>query len=350
MIRRRRRTREIPFSFDSFLDVVANVVGIIIRLILVVWVGARSYNTLSVIGGKPTSGRSKIEPAAPADPLQAEVENRRRELDEAQRQLLEQLRRLGEMSDGEKDVERQLALLADNRQSLSRERAALGKERAAKESVSLSMAELRDRQRKLLTEIEEMRKLPPAGHLLKYRTPVGRPLRADEFFFECRRGRVAFIDVPALVASAQRDLDEKSRLLRTQWQVADVTPPVGSFRLRYTIARETEASESAGAHGSLTANETFRYGLVAWTAEPVAPVRGETLENALTERSQFRQIVDRLDPEQAAITFWVYPDSFALYRQLREYLYDRNLIVAGRPLPEGVPIASSRQGTRSLGQ
>ena len=35
------------FSFDSFLDVVANVVGIIIRLILVVWVGARSYDSLA---------------------------------------------------------------------------------------------------------------------------------------------------------------------------------------------------------------------------------------------------------------------------------------------------------------
>src|SRR5438270_10525957 len=47
MIRRRlRKTRE-NFSFDSFLDVVANVVGIIIRLILVVWVGARSYTRLA---------------------------------------------------------------------------------------------------------------------------------------------------------------------------------------------------------------------------------------------------------------------------------------------------------------
>src|SRR4051812_49375132 len=43
MIRRRRPSRDIPFSFDSFLDVVANVVGIILRLIIVAWVGARSY-------------------------------------------------------------------------------------------------------------------------------------------------------------------------------------------------------------------------------------------------------------------------------------------------------------------
>jgi len=44
MYRRRRPQREkIFFSFDSFLDVVANVIGIIIRLILVAWVGARTY-------------------------------------------------------------------------------------------------------------------------------------------------------------------------------------------------------------------------------------------------------------------------------------------------------------------
>ena len=44
--RRRSPPREVVFSFDSFLDLVANVVGIIIRLILVVWVGARSYSSL----------------------------------------------------------------------------------------------------------------------------------------------------------------------------------------------------------------------------------------------------------------------------------------------------------------
>src|SRR4051812_22197249 len=46
MARRRRPQREIAFSFDSFLDVVANVVGIILKLILVAWVGARSYKAV----------------------------------------------------------------------------------------------------------------------------------------------------------------------------------------------------------------------------------------------------------------------------------------------------------------
>src|SRR6202035_582553 len=62
MIRRRRRSQEIGFSFDSFLDVVANVVGIIIRLILVVWVGARSYGTLHPLP-QPAAGAGRGDAA-----------------------------------------------------------------------------------------------------------------------------------------------------------------------------------------------------------------------------------------------------------------------------------------------
>ena len=40
----------------------------------------------------------------------------------------------------------------------------------------------------------------------------------------------------------------------------------------------------------------------------------------------------------------------ALYRRIRDYLYDRDVVVAGRPLPEGVPISSSRRGSVSRGQ
>src|ERR1700730_9917221 len=95
MIRRRRRVREIPFSFDSFLDVVANVVGIIIRLILVVWVSARSYSSLQTA---QKSAVARPEPPPPAaelhDPLEQELARHRELLAQAQAKLLEQLRQL----------------------------------------------------------------------------------------------------------------------------------------------------------------------------------------------------------------------------------------------------------------
>src|SRR5579883_1856933 len=97
MIRRRRRSREIAFSFDSFLDVVANVVGIILRLILVAWVGARSYKGPPPVVPTPVEDvREPIEAIAPLpepqDPLSAELERQRRELAAAQAALLNQLR------------------------------------------------------------------------------------------------------------------------------------------------------------------------------------------------------------------------------------------------------------------
>ena len=95
---------------------------------------------------------------------------------------------------------------------------------------------------------------------------------------------------------------------------------------------------------------TFRYGLSDWQVEPILPDRGESAETALANGSEFRQIVDRIDPQQTVVTFWIYPDSFTLFRRLRDFLYERDVVVAGRPLPEGIPIASSRRGSVSRGQ
>jgi hypothetical protein len=115
--------------------------------------------------------------------------------------------------------------------------------------------------------------------------------------------------------------------------------------MRYTVERERDGLGVAPDAGG-----SYRYGLTSWQVEPITEVRGEALEQALKPGSEFRQIVDGLDPQYAAVTFWVYPDSFPLYRQLRDYLYQHDLVVAGRPLPEGAPIASSRHGTVSRGQ
>jgi hypothetical protein len=82
----------------------------------------------------------------------------------------------------------------------------------------------------------------------------------------------------------------------------------------------------------------------------VAEDRGETADAALAPGSTFRRTVDAIEPQQTAVTLWVYTDSFPLYRRLRDYLHEHDVVVAGRPLPEGVPIASSRRGTASRGQ
>src|SRR5438552_1765269 len=102
MLRRRRPRREVPFSFDSFLDVVANVVGIILRLILVAWVGAQSYCVFDHSTDPESAPAALPAPLAlpePTSPLAPEVARARAELEEARGQLRDQSGRLGPLGE-----------------------------------------------------------------------------------------------------------------------------------------------------------------------------------------------------------------------------------------------------------
>jgi hypothetical protein len=354
MIRRQRRQREIAFSFDSFLDVVANVVGIIIRLILVVWVGARSYSAVTAMHPPSSRPGPKTQTTELTDPLQQELARERRELAAAQAKLLEQLRQLRLVQSREEQAQIDLQSLAARRRGLDQERAQIdhlsaGHESAAR-AAALSLAELHQKSERLRQQIRDLEKLPRLKQTLRYHTPVSEPVNAEEIMFECRRNRVTFVDTAALLGEVKRTLDEKAKLLQTQWQVQDMAGPVGAFRLYYTVERQRSLFDTVGNAPTPPSRSSFGYGLSEWHLEPISDPRGETEAAALAERSEFRQVVDMLDPQQTVVTLWVYPDSFALYRRLRDYLYERDVVVAGRPLPEGAIISCSRQGSRSRGQ
>lgn len=184
--------------------------------------------------------------------------------------------------------------------------------------------------------------------MLRYRTPVSKPVTTEEYFFECRNGRVTFLDIGTMLEEVSRAMNSKAQSLRNRWQVTEVTAPVGAFRLRYTVERQRGSLDSM-IDGGPGASGNFQYGVSEWVLEPLPGERGESLADAMTEGSQFRQVADSLD-SSAVVTFWVYPDSFDLYRKLRDYLYERDVVVAGRPLTPEAAIAASRHGSISRGQ
>jgi hypothetical protein len=218
------------------------------------------------------------------------------------------------------------------------------------ELVALQSQGLRNRSQKILMEIKDLETNPQAKKVLRYRTPISHPVQSEELFFECQQGRASFIDIATLLKEVRQRLPEKEQLLRSTWAAQDVTSIVGPFRLRYLVEREKGMLDLS--IGSSTPGEQrgFRYSLTSWEIEPVTPDRGETLGVALREGSEFRQIADGIDPQFTAITFWVYPDGFALFRRLRDFLYQRDIVVAGRPLPFGSLIMSTAHGTVSRGQ
>src|SRR5437016_4372032 len=169
MYRRRRRTRDIPFSFDSFLDVVANVCGIIIRLILVAWVGARSYHLVAAQRAletppepAPAVQHVGLEPREIKDPLELDLLRQRRELEQHEQRLLDQLRQYQHLRSGNVQASAELTELTATQAALEGERGQLeqttSRQNAATQTVQLSLSELKQRSSQLAAELRELEK------------------------------------------------------------------------------------------------------------------------------------------------------------------------------------------------
>jgi hypothetical protein len=363
MFRRRRRTREIEFSFDSFLDVVANVCGIIIRLILVTWAGSRAYHAavaqhaLLSLDAPAAISETDPETALPplpaiTDPLEQEALRRRAELAVQEQRLLEQLRQFDWLKESNQKAQGQMTSMGSAEGEAQQQHAALEKrvlqDDAEARAAEMSLAEFQRRSKKLAAELTALEKEPPPSKILKYLTPLSRPVHTAQLDFECSSGRVSFVDVEAFVLEAQRTVEDKSGTALPA-VIEGVTGAVGAFKMHFSLERA--GTVQVGVMGLPVEEKGYRYRLTEWIVEPVTPSRGETAAQALRAGSEFHRQVDAVDPERSVVTLWVYPDSFGIYRQLRDCLHEKGIEVAGRPLPPGTPIAgSARRGTVSRGQ
>lgn len=185
----------------------------------------------------------------------------------------------------------------------------------------------------------------PKGQPLVDPTPVARVADGDEFHFEIRHDRVAFIDLEKLLDRVKSDIRIRLRVAGPGVRrLGGTVGPVGAFALEYEMARQGDMlGDSFDPRGAA-------YVMTGWELVPESKLRGETYETALMPASEFSRAINRLQPGHATITIWVYPNGFDLFRKLRDHLHDRGFAVAARPLPEGIPIRGSPGGTASASQ
>jgi len=354
MRRRRRPKKDIEFSFDSFLDVVANVVGIILRLILVAWAGAKAYKGPPPPPPPPLPAlESLADLPTKKDPLEDDLSHQQQLLLQAQAQLLEHMKKAKDKEIEQDQLANQVKTLADQRRKTEEEKNTVLATRLKPDDdplpvSALSLEDFQARSKTLLDQINELRKQPSVKKALRYRTPVSHPLQSEEIHIECLHGRVTVVDVGGLEEEIGKTARDKVDLLKTTWEVPGMTGPVGEFRLRYVLVRE--AGELENRDLPPNPNSPFRAGIAGWEAVPIRAERGETADQALKPKSEFRRLMDHIEPNQTAVTFWVYPDSYAEYRRLRDYLHEKEIVVAARPMMPDMPIAASRSGSASRGQ
>jgi hypothetical protein len=315
------------FGSDSFLDIVANTVGILIILVLIA--GLRAKNAPA--GAQMTDDQLAEMAALELETtnLTAEVENlddelkqaavvsesRRRERDslvmleaQAQKMLDDKRNTLGARQQEEYDLRRQLA---DRERSLDR----------------LS----RDLQDAAATPSEK------AVEIDNYPTPISRAVHGHEAHFQLRHGRICAVPIDAAMEQIRHDINRTKRKLESMDEVVETIGPVGDFRVQYIMSKIPISTTQAAID-------------VSFSMLPLSDPQGETLERAMSPRSDFRDAIAKVNPRHTTITLWAYPDSFAIYRTLKKELYKQGFAVAGRPIPMSQPVGGSSQGSKSAAE
>ncbi|MCA9113986.1 MAG: hypothetical protein KDA79_02795 [Planctomycetaceae bacterium] len=394
---RRTGRGELEFGSDSFLDIVANIVGILIILIVVagVRVGAAPVTREAVQAMLPAETAAAIppvtlpeekpaepEPAAPgpfaspvvldetpapapvvrpvlpprepvavapppARPLPSPA------LQEEIRQLEQEIDRLRQSASLQTaaviETQQQAALASQTLERLNGQLATVQQQqKLSAQQVAMLQASLQQSRRQLeqLTiDLQEAGKPAPVAEIKHRLTPVSSEVEGHELHFRISGGKVSRAPIKPLLERLREQVSrQRSWLARTSRHHGQVGPLDG-FVMDYIVERQplTALEQLRSGGGSI------RIGISRWELKPVPSLNSETVEQALGNKSTFLRILYSAEPN-TALTFWVYPDSFNEFRQLQEFAHREGFRVAARPLPFGVPIAGSPSGSRSAGQ
>ncbi len=335
MRRRTRQTVEEPGQ-DSFLDIVANLVGILIILVMIV--GAQAKDAmLQTDKPMPTTG-------------QAEVEKERNAASAARyelQRLVEKTKKQGvELAYRRAERDRMLVATATIENALEQRRQELSLEQRRAHDLQKQIAAARRRQEDLKSTRDLVERSTAPVRVLKHRpTPLAKTVFGQELHFRLKRGRVVFVPLDELLELFTVEAKQKVWKLRQAPSITETVGPVRGFRLKYTLKKESYAASS---RPGLPTQE--RVVLDRFVLVPVRDDLGEPVDQALRPQSQFHSMLHSFNPNEVTVTIWVYPDSFENYRLLKEDLFKLGFLTASRPLSEGQPISGSPEGTRSAAQ
>lgn len=343
---RRRREDERP-GFDSFLDIVANLVGILVILVMVI--GVRAKEALVDAAATPQSAAvtALIEEdqsaLAAANSQQIEVQ-----------QVTDDVHQLQEkIADVQQETQLQhayrghlQALIAAATENLKQRRQHVDQvARAAirrKLELNQSRSELNDlvRSKQVLDQQEDQ----PV--VLKHiPTPLAKTVFGRELHFRLQDGRLVYVPMTELVSKLRSEWQEKLWKLKDVPEVTETIEGQQGFRMQYTLARKRIVADTPQGPVQREVMHVAGFELI-----PTRTDLGEPVASAVSPSGDFYKRVTQHDPEHTTVTVWTYPNSYGDFRRIKEQLFNMGYLTAGRPMPAGHPIGGSPQGSRSAAQ
>ncbi|WP_417380536.1 hypothetical protein [Gimesia sp.] len=380
---RRATQGEAGFGSDSFLDIVANIVGILIILIVIAGIKMSQAPVMvaenqEIIPPQPEiidqdleAFLPKIVPEPPPVPVLALepqepkpfvpqkpkiiYQQPSQELLDEVRKMEQELSRLDQLMQSRKAGAAEIKL---KKQEIS------GKVLSMVSQVNQKSDRLEQEYRQLLSLVDttketreqlervvaQSRKVSePQEQIkeLKHRlTPVSQLVTDKEWHFLLSENRVSYVPINELLMELKDQVMKRGSWLAKYREHHGKVGPFRGYTMDYIVERQALSALDQLSNGG---SGGFRVGVSKWEISRSDDIAGEDLAQAMQNNSEFFQAITEIGTG-STLTFWVYPDSFELYRSLQKHAHSLGYQVAGRPLPFGVPIAGSPAGTRSAGQ
>ncbi len=378
----RQQPPGLEFGSDSFLDVVCNIVGILIILIVVVSVKVQRQPNFDQelvaaqlqrddaerkqqeqivlrMSDKKAAEDSQQTLRSEIDQLKIQRQLLQSDLEQLEKSISELEKELNGLRATDQKAKKKLETIVANETSLTAQIAELRKTLDAKNNelkaltaaITTADAEKSQSENRLQMAVLETQKLTevlgkieqksnPTDKLQHRLMPVTRTVEKGEIHFRVSNGRISEIPIEGLL----KRLEKQVRAAGFR-DVAGVVGPVGGYRMSYELQRVG----SNGIQALQTGEYSVSLQLNRWEIIPDPSLVEETFDEAVRPGSHYRHVIQEVDPD-TVVTLWIYPDSFEGFHAIREVAHGLNLRVAARPLPFGQAIIGSQTGSKSNAQ
>jgi len=323
---------------DSFLDVITNIVGILILLVLVV--------------GLRTSKSVREAPDSAAGHASYAQENLQQVYSSAlttEFQVREAVRKASDVHNEAdfREAERQALVTAitEVEQKLAEQRSKLSTEGQRDFDLRQKLNEAQTKLDELAREqIVLISQEGPSEELECQPTPLAKFVKGKEIHVLLSEDHLALIPFDELIEAMKADIKENMWRLQSQDELVRTIGPIEGFRLKYCFNKEDVMRASAA--GTYMMGTICRFSHCYFL--PVTTPAGEPAADSLGAQSELMQLLSRERADGTTVTFWVHPGNYDRLLGLKRAVRDRGFQVAVRPLPKGVPMGAARDGTKSL--
>ncbi len=326
--------REITTGQDSFLDIVANLVGVLIILVV-------------IVGAQATTALKQVEPESA---IAEQIESVNQQM-VAATNTVKNLE--ADNHDLESDIQTQLMLAAvasENRhktlvglevvrQEVEAQRKMLSQEQQQQFDRFSERAQLQDTLDRISRETKaiSVNARSVVNKTIEHHpTPISQTVFTNVIHVRLINGRLAVVPVDLLTDQMKSEWKVKAAKLRNRPGVSstiETVGPIDNFRLQYEL-------EASGRRIQLA-----RYHIIALSEN-----LGRPTTEMLQSGSVFMEQLSKYVPEDTTISIWLYPSELKDHRLLKNWLHQRGFKVASWLQEPGQSISFGPQGSHVSAQ